>query len=52
MYLLHTGMGHNEATIIQHYYSHNKKDDIRTDIKVCKKFPKNKKQSLKYGNLP
>ena len=52
MYLLHLGMDHNEATIGQTYYWPNIRDNIHTQINVCKNCEKNKKQSLKYGHLP
>ena len=51
-YLLHTGTEYTEATIIQHYYWNKLREDIRTHIKVCDTFQKNKKPNLTYGKLP
>ena len=51
-YLLHPGMDHTEATINQHYYWPNLRDDIRSHIKICEICQKNKKQNKKYGHLP
>ena len=45
-------MEHIEATIHQHYYWPNLRDNIRTHIKVCNNCQKNKKQNSKYGKLP
>ena len=42
-------MDSTEATISQQYHWTNLRYDIRTHIKVCSNFQKNKKQSLKYG---
>ena len=50
-YLLHTGMDCTEATISQHYYWPQLKDNICTHIEVCKTCQKNKKQNFKYGKL-
>ena len=41
-----------EATIIQHYYWSNLRDNICIDVKVFNTCQKNKKQNLKYGKLP
>ena len=37
------GMDSTEATISQHYYFPNLRDNIRTQNKVCNTFQKNKK---------
>ena len=44
-------MDHNEATISHNYYWPNIRENIRTQINVCKNCEKKKKQSLKYGHL-
>ena len=41
-----------EATVSQHYYWTNLRNNMRTHIKVCNTCHKNKKQNLKYGKLP
>ena len=51
-YLLHLGTERIEATISQHYYQHWWIDNIRTHIKFYKSCHKNKKQNLKYVELP
>ena len=50
-YLLHPGKVHTEATISQHYYLHQLRDDICIYIKVFNTCQKNKKHNLKYGKL-
>ena len=47
---MNPGMDHNEATISQHYYWKNLRDDICTHIKARKTFKINKNQNLKYRN--
>ena len=46
------GMDHYEATINQNYYWPNIRENIRTQINVCKICDKNRQQGLKYGHLP
>ena len=41
-----------KAITIQNYVWPNLRDDIRTHIRFCKNYHKNKEKSLKYGNLP
>ena len=45
-------MDRTEATINQHYYWPNLRDDIWSHIKICEICQKNKKQNKKYGHLP
>ena len=51
MYILNPGMDRTETNIIQHYYWHKLRYNIRTYINVCETCHKNKKQNLKYGLL-
>ena len=51
-YPLYLGKVRTEVTISQHYYWPQLRDDIRTHIKVCNNFQKNRKQNLKYVKLP
>ena len=46
------GTEHTEATISQHYYWPNLRDNKRTHIKVCNTYQKNRKQNLRHGKLP
>ena len=41
-----------EATISQHYYWPNIRDDIRTQIKFSRTCQRNNKRRLKQGYLP
>ena len=50
-YLLHLGAECKEDTIIQQYYWPNLRDGIRTHIKVCDTFQKNRKQNFKCEKL-
>ena len=47
-YILHPWNNRTEETIDQHCEWPNFRYDIRTHIKVCEIFQKNKKQNLKY----
>ena len=49
--LSHMGTERTNTTISQHYYWTNLRDYIRTHIKVCNTFQKNKKQNLNNGKL-
>ena len=49
---LYPGMDCTEASISQHYWWNNWKDNICNQIKVCNNCQKNKKQNLKYAKLP
>ena len=51
-YLLHPSKLCTEATISQHYYWNQLREDICTYIKFCTICQKNKKKTLKYGKLP
>ena len=50
-YILHPWIDCIKYTIDQHCERTNLRYDIRTHIKVCETFQKNKKQNLKYGIL-
>ena len=50
-YLSHPGMDITEATISQHYYWPQLRDNIRTHINVCNTCQKKMKQNFKYGKL-
>ena len=50
-YILHPGKVRTEATISQHYYWLQLRDDILTHIKVCNTCHKKQKQNLRYGKL-
>ena len=51
IYLLHTVTECTEATITQHYYWINIRNNICTQNNGCKTFQNKKKQNLKYGQL-
>ena len=41
-----------KVTISQKYELPNLKEDIHTQVKVCKTFQKNRETPLKYGKIP
>ena len=49
-YLLHPGTEHTQATISKHYYRPNLRDYIRTHIKVCKNFQRNRNKTPSMPN--
>ena len=49
-YLLNPGMERKEATIGQHYYWPNLRDDIHTHINVCNNCQKNKNKTKGMKN--
>ena len=51
-HLLQSVTERTEASISQHYYWHNLRNKIHTDINFCTECQKNKKQNIKYGKLP
>ena len=50
-YQIHPEMDCTEATISQHYFWPNLRDNIRKQIKVDINYQRNKKKGLKYGYL-